>query len=76
MVIQTADSMSDRQADFLGEYGRPLQITYGYMRQQRAVAAAADPLGPLRQGLARNTTGTVLVSTRDPLRLAQIGSLL
>ena len=30
-VVQTADSLLNREADVMLKYGRPLQITYGYV---------------------------------------------
>jgi D-threo-aldose 1-dehydrogenase len=68
-VIQTVDSIMDREADIL-EHHRPLQITYGYV-------SAAQRHGPvdvpaiLASALRRNKSGSVIVSTRKLKRLRQ-----
>jgi aryl-alcohol dehydrogenase-like predicted oxidoreductase len=76
-VLQVEDSLSGREADALTATGHPLQVTYGYIRK-----AVEAPLGQLRSptsadellqaGLARNTRGMVLVSTR---KLQRVGAL-
>jgi aryl-alcohol dehydrogenase-like predicted oxidoreductase len=67
MVVQTQDSLAGREADFLLTAGRALQFTYGYLRRLpdhgEAQAASVAAI------LARNGTGTVLVSTRKADRL-------
>ncbi len=62
-VVQTQDTVENRQADFLLEHQRPLQFTYGYFGA--AGLFAAEPADVLR----RNQTGTVLISTRRTDRL-------
>lgn len=71
-VVQTQDSLERRQADFLQHAGRPLQFTYGYLS---GLAQASQPLSPvaaLRAALQRNTTGTVLFSTRRVEAIVQL----
>jgi len=69
--VQTHDSLSRCEADFLTDAARPLQITYGY----QSAPAPDTPDAPSRaellaQALARNSQGSILVSTRKPERLA------
>ena len=71
-VVQTQDSLSRRQADFMAAAGRALQFTYGYLSADRSGADAQRPEERLRQALARNRTGAVLVSTRRLERLQQL----
>jgi D-threo-aldose 1-dehydrogenase len=75
-VVQTADSLEAREADFLSEYGRPMQITYGYLRRTRDTSVAPKATDVLRAALSRNSAGTVLVSTRNQARLSEIAKLL
>lgn len=70
-VIQMTDSLSGREADVLQEYGRPMQITYGYVS---AAMSNRDPMPVreiLRRALLRNISGAVIVSTKRRDRLAQ-----
>jgi D-threo-aldose 1-dehydrogenase len=75
-IVQTADSLSDHEADTMLAHGRPLQITYGYVssaiRRDRSVAVGAV----LSQALARNSKGAVIVCTRRPERMALYASIL
>lgn len=66
-VVQTQDSLAGREADVLLAAQRPLQFTYGY--QSAPDAAVTDRAALLSEMLARNTTGSILVSTRKPERL-------
>ncbi|MDQ6703636.1 MAG: hypothetical protein M3Z96_11315 [Pseudomonadota bacterium] len=73
-IIQTNDSISDCEADIISAHGRPLQITYGYVR-------AAQRSGPvnvpevLAAAIRRNKFGSVIVSTRKPERLRQFAEI-
>lgn len=74
-VVQTQDSLSGRQADFMTANGRALQFTYGYLSAACSRADAQRPEERLRQALARNRTGAVLVSTRRLERLLQLAKV-
>lgn len=79
-LLQVEDSISGREADVLTSLGRPLQITYGYLRRAAEHAQEASLQAPranevVRAALARNTTGTILVSTRKGDRLRQLAEL-
>ncbi|MCH2137190.1 MAG: aldo/keto reductase [Phycisphaerales bacterium] len=77
-VTQTHDSMEQGEAAPVLECGRPLQFTYGYLASARARAASQatgdgfDAATTLAQVLARNSSGSILVSTR---RVERIQSL-
>jgi len=70
-VLQTQDSLDQREVDRLRRCGREPQITYGYVsaalsaRQDRGVSDI------LTSALERNRRGAIIVSTRDPSRLPQ-----
>lgn len=74
-VVQVLDSLEARQADILGKYGRPLQITYGYVSSARAAGETRSTEDILRRAMARNQQGPIIVSTRRLERVAQYGRL-
>jgi aryl-alcohol dehydrogenase-like predicted oxidoreductase len=69
-IVQTIDSLAEREADALLRCGRPLQITYGYVRAA-VREGRADVAAILEAALRRNATGCVIVSTGKRERLAQ-----
>jgi aryl-alcohol dehydrogenase-like predicted oxidoreductase len=79
-VIQTKDSVPAREADFVLRAGRVLQFTYGYVSGacttavRNAPSASATSL--VAEALARNTTGSVIISTRRAERITQLATLL
>jgi len=73
-VIQTTDSIEAREADFLEQHMRPIQITYGYVRAAMR-AGNMDVASVLTQALRRNRMGSVIVSTRKTERLRQYGEI-
>jgi aryl-alcohol dehydrogenase-like predicted oxidoreductase len=75
-IIQTADSLDRREADFLLRANRSLQLTYGYLSAAARSGKPFEPQEVLAQALRRNPTGTVLVSTRRIERLATFGALI
>lgn len=64
VVVQTKDSLAQQQATFMVEAQRNLQFTYGYLSAPPAQGAMVDPRAILKQALARNQTGAILISTR------------
>ena len=74
-VIQTQDSLDKRQADFMLSSDRCLQFTYGYLSSQPQADQAIDPELTLRNALARNVTGSVIVATRRADRIAKLARL-
>ena len=70
-LVQTADRLDRRDADFLTDAGRDLQITYGYLKAM--IDGAAEPT--LRAALDRNAQGIVLVSTRSRERLRSLARI-
>jgi D-threo-aldose 1-dehydrogenase len=73
-IVQTIDSLSEREADALVRHGRPLQITYGYVRAAMRQGPADVP-AVLEAALRRNAEGCVIVSTSKPGRLAQFARI-
>jgi len=72
MIVQTKDSLAERQADFMLLFGRSLQFTYGYLSANRAASQEGNPQRIIELALKRNPTGAILVSTR---RIERIGFL-
>ncbi|MDO8864174.1 aldo/keto reductase [Haliea sp. E1-2-M8] len=66
-IVQVRDGLTTHEADVVGAAGRSLQLTYGYFS-----SGAVQNLGEdvLREALLRNSTGSVLVTTRQTHRLA------
>lgn len=73
-IVQTLDSLAGREADALTRRGRPLQITYGYVRAATSAGPANVP-AILQAALVRNSGGCVIVSTSKPERLAQYAGI-
>jgi D-threo-aldose 1-dehydrogenase len=73
-VIQTVDSLRDREADIIRQHHRPLQITYGYFRSAQR-NGPVDVQALLAAALRRNRCGSVIVSTRKLERLQQYAAI-
>ena len=74
-VIQTQDSLDKRQADFMCSAGRSFQFTYGYLSSQLRTGQVVNPEVLLRKALMRNSTGSIIVSTRRVDRITQLARL-
>jgi len=74
-VLQVEDSLEQCQADKIIQAGKPLQITFGYLRQAMAHSSPLTPDEILQRALARNPDGMVLVSSRRGDRLGHLASL-
>ena len=74
-VLQVEDSLATHEADAVTEAGRPLQITFGYVRQAAAGQHQPDGLAVMKNALARNPHGMILVSSRQPERLHALAAL-
>lgn len=74
-VLQVEDSLSGREADRVLAAGRPLQITFGYLRRSAGGPLPIDALSVIRSALARNASGLVLISSRQPARLRALATL-
>lgn len=70
-VVQMADSLDKHEASVLSSHGRPMQITYGYVSAAQARGDAQPVETIMRQALARNTTGSIIISTKRAARLSQ-----
>jgi aryl-alcohol dehydrogenase-like predicted oxidoreductase len=75
-VVQTVDSLDRKEADVLTVYGRPLQITYGYVSAARKRGDARSASEILHAALKRNPKGAVIVSTRRVEHLPQYRAIL
>jgi D-threo-aldose 1-dehydrogenase len=69
--IQVQDSLSGREADILTRFGKPLQITYGYVSAARKEGSPLAVTEVLRRALRRNAEGAIIVSTTKATRLSQ-----
>lgn len=74
-VVQVLDSLEAREADVLARFGRPLQITYGYVTSARRAGSTRPVPEILVAALARNPRGAVIVATRRIARLGQYAAL-
>lgn len=74
-AVQVLDSLESREADVLARYGRPLQITYGYVSSARRAGNDRSVPEILRAALERNRDGALIVSTRKADRLGQYAAL-
>jgi aryl-alcohol dehydrogenase-like predicted oxidoreductase len=74
-VLQVEDTLGACEADAVTETGRPLQITFGYLRGTAAAYPRPDGLMVVQAALARNQHGMVLVSSRQPERLRALAAL-
>lgn len=67
-IVQVKDSVEQREADGILARNRPLQFTYGYF-SGRSPHHPETTTDHLKKILARNATGSVIVSTRRIDRL-------
>jgi len=74
-IVQTLDSLEMRQADVLKRYGRPFQITYGYISGSKKAGSANSIATVLEMAIGRNPHGAIVVSTTKPHRIAQYRSV-
>lgn len=75
MVLQVRDSLARREADLVRSRGRDLQITYGYLSSSAALPGVRQATEILQLALRRNTTGSILVSTRKIARLSEFAAV-
>jgi aryl-alcohol dehydrogenase-like predicted oxidoreductase len=72
-VLQVRDSLEDKQADAVIAAGRHPQITFGYLSAARLLTERPSPVSVLTAAMRRNTAGSILVSSLNPSRVAQLG---
>ena len=70
VVLNLFATPSNGAADALAVLGRKPQFTYGYLSRLHRKELIADTPSQLKQVLARNRTGSILVSTSRTDRLA------
>jgi aryl-alcohol dehydrogenase-like predicted oxidoreductase len=65
LVIQTRDSLLNKESNFLHNYNRSLQFTYGYFSKTNSDSISYDAHSILKKAFMRNTSGCVLFSTKS-----------
>jgi aryl-alcohol dehydrogenase-like predicted oxidoreductase len=71
-VLQVEDSIEGREADAITAAGRPLQLTYGYVRRAPP-GERRDAKKIVTEALRRNAAGAIVVSTRQAARVRELG---
>ncbi len=74
MVLQVRDSLDRREADLVRDHGRDLQITYGYLSSSSILPGSLTTTEILERAMRRNTTGSILISTRQLRRLSGLAA--
>ena len=74
-LVQVQDSLGAQEANILLRFGRPLQITYGYVSSARKEGSTLAVAEVLRRALDRNAQGAIIVSTTRAARLSQYARL-
>ena len=73
-VLQVEDSIDGREADVLTRSGRPLQLTFGYLRRGKP-GDSGEAKHVVAQALRRNAAGAIVVSSRKPARLKELADV-
>ena len=74
-VLQVRDGLKDKEADVLAENGRSMQFTYGYLSENVSQNDQSTPTQILSAALSRNRTGSIVVSTRNLNRVAELAGM-
>jgi len=74
-IVQTKDSLENKNADFLINMGRELQFTYGYLSSSDKTGDPPEISQILKKALIRNNNGSIIVSTRKKERIKKICSI-
>jgi aryl-alcohol dehydrogenase-like predicted oxidoreductase len=74
-ILQAKDSLENREADVILEKGRALQFTYGYLSSASVAGNDDRAEAVLREALARNAQGAVIVSTRRYRRVSLLAEI-
>jgi|DewCreStandDraft_5_1066085.scaffolds.fasta_scaffold11507_2 aryl-alcohol dehydrogenase-like predicted oxidoreductase len=72
LVLQTRDSLHDREGDQILRYRQSLQLTYGYIRAARRQGDSRPAAEILGAALRRNATGVVVTSASSELHLHEL----
>ncbi len=75
MVVQTKDSLHQKEADLVLNQGRRLQFTYGYLSSSKGAGLAEPAEMLLRKALRRNQDGVILFSTRRADRITRLAGI-
>ncbi len=73
--VQVMDTHEAQEADVLGRFGKPMQVTYGYVTAARRSGSLMSVAEILTKALKRNSEGAVIVSTTKTERLAQYAQI-
>jgi D-threo-aldose 1-dehydrogenase len=73
LVIQTKDSIENCEANFLNEFNKKFQFTYGYFSTNKN---KCDTEYIISNFLKRNQTGSIIFSTKNIARLNSIAKIL
>jgi aryl-alcohol dehydrogenase-like predicted oxidoreductase len=76
VIIQTKDSVNNKEADFLINEGRRLQFTYGYLSSALGSGTEVSVEDVLHMALKRNPYGAILYSTTRPDHFAGLSEVL
>jgi len=74
-ILQVEDSIDNHEADLVVFAGLARQITFGYLRKSFESDRSLEPTQVLTEALLINTSGMILVSSRNAERLKNIASL-
>jgi aryl-alcohol dehydrogenase-like predicted oxidoreductase len=74
-VLQLRDSLDRCEADVATKNGRELQMTYGYLSSAEARDMTRSAEEVLSAALRRNTTGSIIVSTRHISRVSALAAV-
>ncbi len=75
-LVQTFDSITNKEADLLTARGRPLQITFGYVSAESSAGRKRPVADILTDALARNSLGAIIVSTTKAERIGQYAQII
>lgn len=73
-VLQVRDSLGQKEAEVVLTAGRPLQLTYGYLSNARKTMSDFSASRVVKEALKRNSTGTVIVSSRKTGKLVELAA--
>jgi aryl-alcohol dehydrogenase-like predicted oxidoreductase len=75
MVLQVRDSLDRKEADVVRNRGRQWQFTYGYLSSSPRLPDKPQTTEILEKALQRNTTGSIVVSTRKVARVSELAAV-
>ncbi len=76
MILQTKDSLDQRESDIVLDTGRPLQFTYGYISSSVSRMNSLSAHDVILKAIQRNTNGSIIFSTRHAVHVTSMTKLL